>query len=117
MRIESLDTPFATLIVTPATPGQKMSSADRLLMTAVARCQNTGMGWTADRHSVGNKWGNAPVQIETVAATISLSGRWKHAVALDPDGKPTGKELAEIQGDRTLIRLGIAPALAYEVRR
>lgn len=117
VRIESLSTPFAALIVTPATPGQKIVQADRLLLTAVARAQNTDMGWTANRHSVGNQWGKPPVQIEVVKARVSLPGRWKDAKALDADGKPTGEELSEIQGDRTVVRLGSSPALCYEVTR
>ena len=57
VRIESMSSPFATLIVVPATPGQHITEADRLLVTAVARVQNTGMQWDATppvgRHTLG----------------------------------------------------------------
>ena len=89
----------------------------RLLINAAARAQNTGMQWDADRRSVSTHWGTAPVQIEVVNATLSLPGMWKHATALDAAGKPAGKELAQIVGDRTLIQLGTAPAMAYGVTR
>jgi hypothetical protein len=66
---------------------------------------------------VGNHWGHAQVQIEVVQGRISIPGRWRHAAALDENGKPTAEELAEIQGERTMIRLGSSPAMAYVVTR
>jgi hypothetical protein len=117
IKIESLDTPFATLMVMPDVLGKKISDSDKLLITAVARAQNTDMGWNAVRKSVGNQWGRAPVQIEVVQGRISIPGRWRHAAALDENGKPTSDELSEIQGERTIIRLGSSPALGYVVTR
>jgi hypothetical protein len=117
IRIELLTTPFATLMVLPDVPGKKIVDSDKLLITAVARAQNTDMGWNASRTSVGNHWGHAPVQIEVVQGRISIPGRWRHAAALDENGKPTAEELAEIQGERTMIRLGSSPAMAYVVTR
>jgi hypothetical protein len=117
VRIESISTPFATVIVMPTIPGKKIADSDKLLITAIARTQNTNMGWTANRLSVGNQWGKPPVQIEVVQARISIPGKWKHAYSLDTDGKPTTEDLTEIQGNRTIIRLGSSPALAYEVTR
>ncbi len=117
VRIESMSTPFATIAVTPATPGQHIADTDRLLITAIARAQNADMKWDATRHTIGTHWGEPPVYVEVVNATLSIPGDWKHATALDPSGKPTGKDLAESNGDRTLIHLGAAPALWYEVTR
>jgi hypothetical protein len=117
VRIESLTTPFATVMVLPDLPGKKIADSNRLLITAVARAQNTDMGWNASRKSVGNHWGKAPVQIEVVQGRISIPGRWRHAAALDENGKPTEDELSEIQGERTIIHLGNAPAIGYVVTR
>jgi len=117
VRIESMSSPFATIVVVPAVPGQHLADSNRLLITAVARAQNTGMQWDAGRHTIENHWGTAPVQIEVVNATVSLPGEWKHAMALDASGKPTGKDLSEIQGNRTLVHLGTSPALGYEITR
>jgi hypothetical protein len=117
IRIESMGTPFATITVVPAATGRHIADADRLLIAAVARAQNTGTHWDAGRPTVGKNWGSAPVQIEVVSAVISLPGEWKHAMALDASGKPTGKELTESLGDRTVVHLGGMPALCYEVSR
>jgi hypothetical protein len=117
VRIESLSTPFATIIVVPASPTQHIGDADRLLISAVARAQNTGMQWDKARHTVGTHWGEAPTQIEVVNAVISLPGEWKHAMALDAAGRPVGKELSENQGERTNIKLGTLPTVWYEVTR
>jgi hypothetical protein len=116
-RIESLDTPFATITITPAGEKRTLVNGDKLLITAIGRAQNTNMGWNADRTSVGSNWGTAPTQIEVIRAVISLPGRWNRAFALDADGKPTGSDLATVHGDRTQMQLGATPAIAYVISR
>ena len=105
--------PFFTAVVVPADPSQPIASADRLLVTAVARARNTGMGWNATRTSVADRWGHAPVQIEVVHADVTVPGRWSHAYALDPAGGPTAVDVAEPRGDDTVLHLGRSAALAY----
>jgi Carbohydrate binding domain len=71
---------FVTLTVTPVDDNRK------ILLTACGRCENTAMQFSADRRTVGRNWGQAPVQIETVAGQLVLpEGQWTcHALA--PDG-------------------------------
>lgn len=57
-----------------------------LLVTALGRCENTNMGFSADRRTVGTTWGEAPVEIEAVDARLRLPvGRWI-TYPLSPDG-------------------------------
>jgi hypothetical protein len=109
--------PFYTTVVVPADPTKPIASAERLLVTAVARARNTDMVWNASRTSVGNHWGHAPVQIEVVHADVQVPGHWSHAYALDPAGKPTVVDVAEPAGGDTVLHLGRSTALGYLVVR
>ena len=111
------ETPYFSLCSVPADPSRTLDRADRLLVTAVARAQNTGMVWNAARTSVGNHWGHAPVQIEVVHADVTVPGRWSHAWALDPAGRRTAVDVAEPHGGDTVLHLGRSAALAYVVVR
>ncbi|HSV13868.1 MAG TPA: hypothetical protein VLI90_06385, partial [Tepidisphaeraceae bacterium] len=118
VRIESLQMPFATIIVTPADPTTTIEQADRLLVMAVARGQNTDMKWDAQRHTVSNEWGSAPPRVEVVRGSISVSGQWSHVRPLSSSGQPVDRDATtQLAGGRTTIRLGETPALAYEVSR
>ena len=69
--------------------GADFASAKRILVTAVATAENTGMQWKdSGRDSVGTHWGHAPSLVEGVPAKIKLpgSGKWK-AYALDEHGQ------------------------------
>lgn len=58
----------------------------KVLVTACGRCENVGMGFSADRRTVGRNWGGAPVQIEAVTGEVLLPrGDWQ-CQALGPDG-------------------------------
>ncbi len=109
--------PFAAIVVVPADPSKPIASADRLLVTAVGRARNTDQQWNAARTSVGTQWGHAPVQVEVVHADVRLPGRWSHAYALDPAGRPTPVDVAEPSGADTVLRLGRSAAIAYVVER
>jgi Carbohydrate binding domain len=117
VKVESLDTLFATIMVVSADPSKTIDQSDRLLITAIARAQNTGMQWDAQRLSVGTHWGTAPTQIEVVHGTISVDGNWKHAFALDPHGQPAANDSAKPDENKTTIRLGDSAAVAYELTR
>jgi len=107
VQVEQIDTPFATLIITPAEPGQNISTAPRLLMTAVARAENTGMQWDKDRHTVSNHWGGEPVRIEPVKATLSLAGERPLSVfALDPSGNRGPRLNVDRQPNRNVFTIG-----------
>ena len=113
----SSSTPFGTTVVVPADPSKPIWSADKLLVTSVARARNTDEQWNAARTSLGTHWGHAPVQIEVVHADVTVPGRWSHAWALDPAGRPTAVDVAEPGGTGTVLHLGRSAALAYLVVR
>ncbi len=115
--LKGVATPFAAIVVVPADPSKPIASANKLLVTAVARARNTDMGWNATRSSVGNQWGHAPVQIEVVHADVTVPGHWSHAWALDPAGRATTVDVAERQGADTVLHLGRSAALGYVVVR
>jgi hypothetical protein len=84
--------------------GDDVSTARRLLITAAASAENTGMQWKdADKSSVGKDWGKAPSLVEGVSATIRLPGdrSWK-AWALDERG--ARRDVVSLQ--EGTIRLG-----------
>ncbi len=117
LRIEKMETPFATLILVPADPAQTIQTADRLLLSIVARGGNTGMEWDAKRTTVSDRWGRPPVTIEPVRATLTLAGKPAEVVALTPEGKP-GKAVATEHVDgKTRITIGSEPTAWYEIRR
>ena len=69
--------------------GADFHSARRILVTAVATAENTGMQWkNVQRDSIGSQWGHAPSLVEGVPAKIRLlpGGKWK-AWALDERGQ------------------------------
>jgi len=66
--------------------GQTLTESTKILITACGRCENVGMGFSADRRTVGRNWGTPPVQIEAVSGQILLpKGNWQ-CQALGPDG-------------------------------
>jgi len=118
VRIERLQTPFATLTVVPTEPAAKLESAKRLLITAVARGGNTGMQWDASRHTVRDHWGSAPPLVEVVRASISIAGNRPVTVyALTPDGSRGEKMPPRQEKGRTIIDLGSVDTIWYELER
>jgi len=76
---------FAAVTVTPL-DGRPLDQSQAILIAACGRCENTGMRFSKDRRTVGRNWGEAPVCIEPVAATVDLPpGTWT-CHALKPDG-------------------------------
>ncbi len=66
-----------------------VNQSKSLLLTALNRAENTGMGWNANRTSVGDKWGQGPTQITVPRATISLQtkARTARVFRLTPTGE------------------------------
>ncbi len=79
---------FAAMTLT-AMDQKPIPQSRRLLLTLVGKVENQGMGWNADRASVGDQWGHGPVMAEGVPATVSLKtdGGARHVWALDSTGK------------------------------
>jgi hypothetical protein len=118
VRIEKLQTPFATILVTPASGSEPIDHAKRLLISAVARGGNTGMEWDSSRHTVSNHWGKAPPTIEVVHATLSIQSAGKlSAYALTPEGKRAEPVSIKIDHGRYSIELGQANTLWYEIEQ
>jgi len=91
---------FAAVTVTPL-DGLQIGASRKLLVTACGRCENVGMGFNADRTSVGGNWGTGPTHIEAVTATIVLPGVGWTCHALRSDGSvgeevPVSKNRLEI---------------------
>jgi hypothetical protein len=63
---------------------------EALLFAAAGAVENTGMGWNADRTSVGRRWGTPPLIAEGIPVVATVPGDVRVA-ALTPDGKRNGE--------------------------
>jgi hypothetical protein len=118
VRIEKLQTPFATILVTSQDGSEPIDHARRVIIAAVARGGNTGMEWDSSRHTVSYHWGKAPPTIEVVHATLSIQSAGKlSAYALTPDGKRAEPIPIKMENGRATIELGKANTLWYEVEQ
>lgn len=83
---------FCSIIVN-SLESKPISSAGKLLLTACARVENTGMQWDTERTRV-TEWGHSPTLIEPVTGTITLRNLKRatkvSAIALDGSGRPIG---------------------------
>ncbi|MBM3333280.1 carbohydrate binding domain-containing protein [Candidatus Sumerlaeota bacterium] len=64
-------TPFCAVSAI-ALDDKPLETSAKILVVAVARCENTGMEWTAERNSVGDRWGGPPILIEPVEGRLTL---------------------------------------------
>jgi hypothetical protein len=118
VRIESMDSPFATVVVAPADPAESIEQSKRLILSAVARGGGTGMQWDATRHTIANHWGSAPPLVEVVRGRISIVGAEKlTAYALTPEGKRGAELPTHVENGRTVIELGNEKTIWYELVR
>ncbi len=80
---------FAAVTMTPL-DAKPLAESRKILVAACGRAENTGMGFSEDRRTVGRRWGEAPVRIEPVRADVNLpggAGRYGWTChALKPDG-------------------------------
>jgi hypothetical protein len=119
LRVERLDTPFASLILVPANPAQTLDQADRLLLCVVGRGGNANMQWDAQRKTVSDHWGTAPPQIEPVAARLSLiSPKPPKVICLTPAGA-IGQTLNVTKSSDNVYQfdVGNSATLWYEIQR
>ena len=56
-----------------------INQSNSLLLTAINRAENVGMGWNETRTSVGDKWGEGPTQIAVPSANIEVKTGAKRA--------------------------------------
>lgn len=112
------DTDHFAAITVVAIDGKPIEQSTHLLITAVGRVENTGMIWNADRTSVGDKWGNAPVIAEGITAQIALDSKVKAAqvYALDGGGDRSRPVTCSATSGRLTMTLGPQwKTLWYEV--
>ncbi len=78
---------FAAVTVT-SLDGRPLETSRSVLIAACGRAENVGMVFSDDRRTVGRNWGEPPVRIEPVTASVALpKGRWR-CHTLKPDGTP-----------------------------
>ncbi len=78
---------FAAAALT-ALDGQPLEKSRRVMLAACGRCENVDMGFSADRRTIGTRWGRAPVRIEAVRGVLRLPGPGWRCQALDAAGQP-----------------------------
>ena len=81
-----------------------------LLLTALARSENQGMKWNADRTSVGEQWGDGPTEAEAITGIVAINTSAKSATIypLDGTGKRMGSFIFKISGG--VLSFNISPA-------
>ncbi len=103
----ALESPaFAAGTIT-ALDGLPLDRSRRILVTACGRAENTGMEFVKERRTLGRNWGETPVRIEAVTATVNLEAvgiTGGTCLALGPDGRPTATVplTRDAEGDLTL---------------
>jgi hypothetical protein len=98
--------------------GLDVAASKRLLLTAAGRAENLGMGWNAERNSVGTQWGSGPTQVEGLTAQIEvLTDSTQLSVwALDVTGARRATVPSRLENG--VLRFGISPdyqTLWYEI--
>lgn len=90
-----------TLMVA-ALDDEELATSRRIWLAVISRAENIGMGWDANRTTVGSKWGRGPAEVLGVVAEVTLpdGGRWK-VQALDPRGNPQ----QEVANDAASFRI------------
>jgi hypothetical protein len=108
---------FAALTLT-GMDNRGVEEGRSLLLTVVARVENTGMQWNTDRTSIGKNWGEGPTLAEGVPAAITIKTSAKSATvyALDDTGKRKNKVDSKLSGRRLTFDIGAEyKTLWYEV--
>lgn len=115
------ENPFAVILITDLSEKGDLTTAEKILVTAVARVRNTGMEY----EYVGNdtflkRVGDKPLLLEPIKATISVKNMKNfEVVILDHDGRLTNRKIPinngvfEVDGsrDKTLYYLIINKSL------
>jgi hypothetical protein len=96
---------------------QPIKTSNRLLLTAAGRSENVGMAWNAQRTSVSDQWGSAPVHIEGLAGEIRIARTTARKVyALDANGKRTAEVPARLVDDQLVFKINPSlKAVWYEI--
>ena len=109
-------TPFVSTIFTPL-DDLPLAASRRILITALARDQQTGTRYNADGTRL-EAAGTAPLLLEPVQATIRLIGaKPEHVVPCDPYGVPMPGKTLPIAADGSFTIDGTWRAYYYYVTR
>ncbi len=115
LKIESMQSPFASLMLVPTNPTEPIATAKSLLLSAVGRGGNTNMKWDEARRTFSDQWGDAP-QVEVIKAKLSVAGSFK-VFALTPEGKRGNEVKSESKDGKTIFEIGGEPTIGYELSR
>ncbi len=97
---------FAAVTLT-AMDRKPTAQSQKLLLTLAGKVENQGMGWNADRTSVGDQWGHGPTVAEGIPATVTLKTDSPRTVwALDGNGAHAQKVPATYAHGRLTFTVG-----------
>jgi hypothetical protein len=98
------ENPFAVIFITDLSEKGDLSTAEKILVTAIARARNTGMEYEySERETVLKSKGDKPLLLEPVKATISAKNLENFEVLmLDHDGLVTGRKVPVQNGNFTI---------------
>jgi hypothetical protein len=91
-----------------ALDGKPLAESTKIMVSVAARVENQGMGWNADRTSVGRRWGTGPAIAERVPVEVTLPGTGWTAVPLDGKGSPQRPLALRTSGSRSTVSLNAA---------
>jgi hypothetical protein len=103
------ESPTFAAIAMVALDGKPWTQSQAVLLTACVRCENTDMQFSADRRTVGTRWGKGPVRIEAVKGSFALPmGKWK-CQALTPGGTASAEVKLQDDAPGDCQILGMSP--------
>ena len=84
---------YGAIYLTATGPRETLKTAPKVLISAIARCRNTGQDLGPEENDLREK-GKAPILMEPVKAAITLKRPGaRRAVLLDHDGMPTDRTI------------------------
>jgi hypothetical protein len=92
------DNEFAVILITSLDKEKGIANANRILVTTIARAQNTSMKFSDDRTELLTR-GEAPVLLEPVTLSMKIDRKAKPKITiLDHSGKKTNRVLSAEKG-------------------
>lgn len=105
---------FAVILISSLEKDKSIDDAKTILITTVARAQNTGMKFNTERTELLSV-GTSPILLEPVAIDLQLDPKRKGIVyVLDHTGNRTGKTIPIMNG-RLVLDGAVHKAIYYEI--
>ncbi|MGN0178015.1 MAG: hypothetical protein ACI4DY_01040 [Monoglobaceae bacterium] len=105
---------FATVTLSSVTD-EPLESSERMLLSTVARAENTGMTYSDDAQYITKK-GTAPVLVEPVCGTVNLkTDRDIHVFALDSSGRRKAEISVTDSENGKMFEIGNNQSVYYEI--